>query len=85
LQICIFGIALKQALYNQYYCTIILHNIIDAFFRQFKTNSQYSLEAINNIAEYQKLINNIDYLELALSSYYFFAYLFIYNIAEVSL
>jgi len=56
---CIFGIALKRALDKsiivQLFCTILS---IPSLFRQFKTNSQYNLEA-NNIEyqKYQKLIN----------------------------
>jgi len=46
-------VKIKQSLDTRYYCTIILYNIIDVPFKQFKTNG---LEAIsfpdNNIVQY---------------------------------
>jgi len=55
-----------MTLADQYYYIIILCNIIDALFRQFKTNTQYSLQTINNTLKYQILINRIDHLEATL-------------------
>jgi len=72
LQLTCLDHTLKRSLDDQYYCIIILYNIIDISFKQCKANAQYSLQAIDNIVEYQILINRIDCLGTAFIRWYYF-------------
>jgi len=47
------------AVSRRYYCIIILYNIIEIFFKQFKINAQYSLQMINIILLKYQMLNNI--------------------------